>query len=101
MDLLRLKTMTSKMFPSEPGDRTCPRCGRRVTVESAIAVHVWADGEELLYDVVFTKNTHVKGLLMHMSADRKCDGEISGYIGKMLKKLGLSLDVDTSVLDSL
>jgi len=89
------------MSPSEQADRTCPRCGRRVTDDSAFAVHVWADGEELLYDVVFTKNTHVKGLLMHMSADRKCDGEISGYIGKMLKKLGLSLDVDASHLDNL
>jgi len=72
-----------------------------VNWESAFAVHVWAEGEELLYDVVFAKNTHENGVLMHMSADRQCKGEISGYIGKLLIKLGLSTDCDTSELDRL
>lgn len=86
---------------SEPVDRTCPRCGYPVGNDSVFSVHVWADGGELLYDVVFTKNTHEKGMLMHMSADRQCRGEISAYLGKILKKLGLSSDCDTSKLDRL
>jgi hypothetical protein len=72
-----------------------------VGLGSAFAVHVWAEGEELLYDVVFVKNTHENGALMHMSADRQCNGEVSGYIGKLLRKLGLSNDCDTSELDRL
>lgn len=89
------------MSPSDPVERICPRCGGHVNWESAFAVHVWAEGEELIYDVVFVKNTHENGMLMHMSADRQCKGEISGYIGKLLKKLGLGNDCDTSELDRL
>lgn len=87
--------------PSDMADRTCPRCGGIVWTGSAFAVHVWAEGEELLYDVVFAKNTHTKGVLMHMSADRQCKGEISGYLGKLLRKLALSIECDTSELERL
>ena len=78
----------------------CPRCGGVVSAKSAFAVHVWAEGGQLLYDVVSTKNNHGRGVLMHMSADRECKSEISGYIGKLLRKLELPLDCDTSSLDS-
>jgi hypothetical protein len=82
-------------------NRVCPRCGGRVDGRSAFAVHVWAEDDRLLYDVVFSKNTSVSGFMMHMSADRQCKGEISGYIGKLLRNLGLSIDCDTSELERL
>lgn len=78
----------------------CPRCGGVVTAKSAFAVHIWEEGGQLLYDVVSTKNNHFGGVLMHMSADRECKGEISGYLGKLLRSIGLPLDCDTSALDS-
>jgi hypothetical protein len=70
-----------------------------VTARSVFAVHIWAEGSQLLYDVVLTKNSHEKGVLMHMSADRECKGEISGYLGKLLRKLELPEDCDTSEVD--
>jgi len=85
---------------SEYAKRMCPRCGCVVTAKSAFAVHVWADGGQLLYDVVSTKNSHERGVLMHMSADRECKAEVSGYLGKLLRSLGLPMDCDTSPLDS-
>lgn len=78
----------------------CPRCDGVVTAKSAFAVHIWADGGQLLYDVVSTKNNHEKGVLMHMSADRECKVVVSGYLGKLLRKLELPMDCDTSALDS-
>jgi len=87
------------MSPSDQATRMCPRCGGVVTAKSAFAIHVWAEGKQLLYDVVFTKNNHEKGVLMHMSADRECKGEISGYMGKLLRRLELSDGTDTSELE--
>lgn len=81
--------------------RKCARCGRDIRAEStAFAVHLWAADERLLYDVVFAKNPPENGMLMHMSADRQCKGEISGYVGKLLRELGLPDTCDTSVIES-
>jgi hypothetical protein len=81
--------------------RTCPRCGNVVGSKSALAIHFWAQDGKLLHDVVFVKNARDNGVLMHMSADRECRGEISGYMGKLLIKLELSVDCDTSFVDLL
>ena len=87
--------------PSSQAVRVCPRCGGIVGPKSALAIHLWAHGGQLLYDVVFVKNTHENGVLMHTSADRECKGEISGYIGKLLRKLELPDSCDTSHVNSL
>jgi hypothetical protein len=87
------------MCPSE--SKRCQRCGRIIGGGSAFAILLWAEGESLLYDVVFAQNTPKNSTLMHMSADRECRGEISGYVGKLLRNLGLPETCDTSSLDTL
>jgi hypothetical protein len=77
------------------------RCGRIVGSASAFAVSLWAEGERLLYDVVFVKNAPENGMLMHMAADRECKTEISAYVGKLLRNLGLPETCDTSFLERL
>lgn len=72
-----------------------------ITSKSAFAIRLWADEGQLLYDVVLAKNTPENGILMHMLADRECGSEISGYVGKLLKRLELTDGCDTSFLDSL
>lgn len=72
-----------------------------ITSKSKFAIHLWADGGRLIYDVVLTKNTPENGVLMHMNADRQCGSEISGYVGKLLRRLELPDGCDTSFLDRL
>jgi len=95
------RTTDSTMSHSEVEPRRCPRCSKFVTSKTAFAVHLWTDGDRLLYDVVSAKNTPTTGMLMHLTGDRQCGSEVSGYVGKLLKRLGLTLDCDTSFLDGL
>ena len=85
--------------PSENTARTCPRCGVLVGKKSVFAIHVWVENDRLSHDVVFAKDTPKNGFLMHMSADRECAGEISGYVGKLLKNLGLPVSYDISKMN--
>ena len=98
---MQSKTMDSTMSHSELEPRRCPRCSKLITSKSTFAVALWAEDEKLLYDVVFAKNTPKNGVLMHMNADRECGSEISGYVGKLLRRLELPADCDTSFLDRL
>lgn len=68
---------------------------------SAFAVHLWAKDDRLVCDIISAKNTPETGILMHMGADRECAREVSGYVGKLLKRLDLDSDCDTSGLGSL
>jgi hypothetical protein len=97
----RSMTTDSMMSHSDLEPRRCPRCSKLITSKSAFAISLWADDGRLLYDVVFTKNTPKNGVLMHMNADRECGSEISGYVGKLLRRLDLPADCDTSFLDRL
>jgi hypothetical protein len=89
------------MSHSDLEPRRCPRCSKLITSKSVLAISLWAEDGKLLYDVVFAKNTPKNGVLMHMNSDRQCGSEISGYVGKLLRRLELPLDCDTSFLDRL
>lgn len=86
---------------TSPSEKICQRCGRKIGSNSAFCVLLWVAGERLLYDVVFAINAPKNGTLMHMSADRECRGEISGYVGKLLRNLSLPDTYDTSFLETL
>jgi len=79
----------------------CPRCSGVVTAQSFFAIHVWAKDGQLYCDTVVTRQDYCHGFLMHLSADRECKGEISGYIGKLLKNLDLPATTNTTKLVSL
>lgn len=72
-----------------------------ITSKSFFAIKIWHEKNRLLHDVVYASNTPESGAMMHMPADRECDKEISGYIGRILKNLGLDSTCDTSFLESL
>jgi len=95
------KRTISTMSHSDLEPRRCPRCGKLVTSKSAYAMLLWPDGGKLLYDVISTKNTPSHGVMMHLTGDRQCGSEVSGYVGKLLRRLGLTLDCDTSFLDGM
>lgn len=79
----------------------CQRCGKPVGPRSVFVVLLWAKDGKLLHDVIFARNALEDNVLMHASADRECSGEISGYVGKLLKSLELSNGCDTSFLEGL
>ena len=87
------------MSHSEQEPRRCPRCGKLLTSKSAYAMLLWADKGKLLYDVISTKNTPSYGVMMHLTGDRQCGSELSGYVGKLLRRLELPMECDTSFLE--
>ena len=79
----------------------CQRCGGQVDDSSAFAVVLRADGGRLVCDIILSRNVLKDDVVMHLSADRECEGKVSGYLGKMLKTLGLPITCDTSEIESL
>lgn len=91
------------MFPSNIYTR-CWRCNQGISERSAMAVHLWAmtdDDSRLYYDIVMANSLGRDDIALHMTGDRECTKEVSGFHGKILKRCDLPMSCDTSFLDSI
>jgi len=79
----------------------CWRCGSFISDRSAYAVIVSSGDDRLDTDVVMSKNLSRNDVVIHMGGDRECRKELSGFHGKILKKLDLPISCDTSILERL
>lgn len=79
----------------------CWRCNYAINGNSFFAAKLWALDEHLTYDIVRASELSRDDIAVHMSGDRECAKEVSGYHGKILKRLDLSMSCDTSFLDKL
>jgi hypothetical protein len=78
----------------------CWRCNQGISSDSFFAVQLWPEYERLNYDIVMANKLHRDDLAVHMNGDRECTKEVSGYHGKILKRLDLSMSCDTAFLDT-
>lgn len=79
----------------------CCRCNRAITSKSFFAVLLWAKDESVLHDIVKVGKMPSGAVAIHLGGDRECKMEVSGFHGKILKKLELPLSCDTVFLNSL
>ena len=89
------------MFPSNIYTR-CWRCNQGISERSALAARVWAekgDNQHLYYDIVMANSLGGDDIAVHMTGDRECVKEVSGFHGKILERLDLPVSCDTSFLD--
>lgn len=69
-----------------------------------MAVRLWAekhDDSRLYYDIVMANSLGRDDIAVHMTGDRECAKEVSGFHGKILKKCDLTMSCETSFLDSI
>jgi hypothetical protein len=79
----------------------CWRCGSFISDRSAYAVSIRSRYDKLFTDIVMSKNLERDEVAIHMGGDRECRKELSGFHGKILKKLELPAGCDTSKLERL
>lgn len=79
----------------------CWRCDQGISSNSFFAVDLRLNIERLGYDIVKASALHRDSIALHMLGDRECTREVSGFHGKILKKLDLPMSCDTSFLDDL
>jgi hypothetical protein len=79
----------------------CWRCGSYISDRSAYAVLIRRRDDGLFTDIVMSKNLTKGDVAIHMGGDRECRKELSGFHGKILKKLELPTGCDTSKLERL
>ena len=79
----------------------CWRCGAGINEDSIFAVYLWPEYGRLNHDIVMAKTLGDSSVALHMSGDRKCVKEVSGFHGKILKRLDLPMSCDTAFLDTL
>jgi hypothetical protein len=79
----------------------CWRCQSHISDRSAYAVLVLRRDDVLFTDIIMSKNLSRNDVAIHMGGDRECRRELSGFHGKILKKLELPTGCDTSILERL
>lgn len=103
--LMKVKIMA--MSPSSPGDipldfyARCWKCDKSISSNSMFAIQLWLKDDILCHDTVRSKMLQSDSMAMHMSGDRECAKEVSGFHGRILKRLDLPISYNTEFLDSL
>jgi len=79
----------------------CWRCEQGISSDSVFAVRLWPQDGRVGHDIVRCLDLGKDDMAMHMLGDRACTREVSGFHGKILKRMDLPMSVDTSFLDDL